>query len=545
MASAGSRGVLVVPRGVVVLACVLTLVAGGLLVASEAALAARAGARAGARVTITRTVTPQLLLAGDPVAVRGRVRGVPGRARLRLQQRRGGRWATVRRTRTSGPLDRYGFRFRPPAGRPRYRVAAVSAGGRLLGRSRPFAVRVGTCRPMAAPSRPATAWFSRPGAPGTPQIARRLGQLFCAAAPGATVDVAMYFIRAGSREVEAILRPLELMARARDVRVRVLLEGALYPRSSSLFPTLERLRRFATVRVCRSGCRSDRPASRSSAGILHHKFVTVSDMSWQAGADPVTVSSSANWSSAQLDRHWQSAVMSYDDRRLFREFDIQWQLLRTCAGDGGCAAWARRLDRLGLSPDRYGVTRVERVWHDVRPRERSGGRGRGTGVMFSPWSDADPVAARLRGYTCSPEHGQVRVAHMFVSTARTEVLDALAALQSAGCDVRMVVSPPESDVTRAGLTRARRLGLRVACVPRMHDKVISVDAVDAGTRQPERVLWAGSQNLGGNALRNNDEALLRVSVDRADGAAADANARVFRAYQQYWSSLRGQAGACR
>lgn len=496
-------------------------------------------------VAVSRSVTPNASLKGDPVHITGRISRSPQGQRVMLQRYHAGRWVTVRRTRL-GPRHRYQFRLVPPAGRLRYRVASPPDRIRLAGLSRPFALNVQPCRSMARPTHSNAVWFSRPSQ-RTSQIARGLGRLFCSAAKGATVNIAMYFIRKASRrdgDVSAILRPLERMARLRGLTVRVLLEGKTYRRGSPLRPTLRRLRRFASVTLCDWGCRSKRPTPKNggiAAGIMHHKFVTISDMRWRAGADPVVVSSSANLSGSQLAL-WQSAVMAYDDQALFRDFAIQWNMMRTC--DKSCMSWPARMADLGIAPETNSLAKVNGVWYDEVPVERQGDADRGSGVVFSPYGGADPMSDALNQYTCTPEHNIVRVAHMFVTSARQSVLNALAALQASGCDVRVVFSVPGSELALDGVSRARAAGLPVTCVPKMHDKLILVDAVRTDTDSPERALWAGSQSLGGNALSRNEEAMLRLSVDQASGAAAAGNESVFRRYRGYWSDMSRRSAPC-
>jgi len=165
-------------------------------------------------------------------------------------------------------------------------------------------------------------------------------------------------------------------------------------------------------------------------------------------------------------------------------------------------------------------------------------------VVFTPWVSGDPVATQLDGYTCTPEHRTVRVAHMFVTSRRWRVLQALANLKASGCNVRIVLSQPSSVPALAGVQAARDDGLSVQCTPSVHDKIVMVDAVRKDTGIPERALWIGSQSLGGNALHINDEALLRVSVDGAKGQSLRDNSAVYAAYGRHWSAIQQHHGVC-
>jgi phosphatidylserine/phosphatidylglycerophosphate/cardiolipin synthase-like enzyme len=500
-------------------------------------------------LSVTRAAPPENLMRGDAVRVAGTVKPTRAGAPVLLQRSRGRQWVTVKRARVARN-QRYAFRFRPSAGRQHYRVLAPGNRHRRTGASRPFALNAQTCNRMPRPRQLNTVWFTNPDLRGTSPITKRLSSLFCAAAPGATVNIAMYYVRAGDRgsDVRPILTALQRMVRFRDLTVRFILEGKLYRRGSPLRSTLKELRAFGTVIRCDWGCRSRKPTPAqggSHSGIQHHKFITVSDMSWTRRVDPVVVSSSANWSHSQLHNRWQSAVMSYGDQELAREFSVQTNLLRVCAGRGGCAAWSSHLDKLGLAPEEHGVEMFNQVWHDAQEQsaERSGDVGRGSGVIFSPWRGADRLAEALGEYTCGTD-GSVRVAHMFITRARTPVLNALDALQSQGCDVRVILTSTTNSTSQQGIQLARERGLNVTCAEGMHDKVILVDAYRASDGARERVLWTGSQSLGGNALRANEEAMLRLSVFEAEGAAANANASVFARFGTHWRAMRRQPTGC-
>jgi hypothetical protein len=311
----------------------------------------------------------------------------------------------------------------------------------------------------------------------------------------------------------------------------------VYRRTSPLYPTLRELRRFATVVLCDWGCRSEKTVEDSgSPGIMHHKFVTISDMAWRRGVDPVVVSSSANWSRSQLADHWQSALMVYRDQRLYTHFAEQWRLLAGCAQAGGCGTWSQGNDDASMAS-------FNGIWYDDPSDLRVGDEGRGSAAAFSPWSGEDPLVTDLHRYGCSAGHGTVRVAHMFVTRGRHRVLDALGRLRRLGCDVDVVLSSTGSELSLEGIELAREAGLDVTCTPRMHDKLVMVDALDP-RGEPEQVVWAGSQSLGGNALRRNEEALLRLSAGDASADGRETNGHVFRQYAEYWQDMRRQEAPC-
>jgi hypothetical protein len=54
----------------------------------------------------------------------------------------------------------------------------------------------------------------------------------------------------------------------------------------------------------------------------------------------------------------------------------------------------------------------------------------------------------------------------------------------------------------------------------------------------------GSQSLSGNALRANDEAMMRLSTFGATAAAAKANATIWNAYDRHWSAIYAKRASC-
>ena len=488
-------------------------------------------------VTVTAVLSVDRVLQGDAVRITGRAGPSPTGTTVLLQRYRSGAWKTIAKTRT-GSRGAYAFSERPPEGRARYRVVRPSDARYAAGTSPAVRTRAEACRGLPLPMPSTAAWFTRTGASSTSQLARKLGGLFCTAAPGSTVQVAMYFVRTGdsAREVETILRPLELMHRYRGVRVQFLLERRVYA-GGGMDSTLRRLRSFATVEFCTWSCRNANDAS----GILHDKFVVMSNTTLRPGKDPVVVTSSANWSYSQLRGKWQSAVLSHDDPVLARELAIRWDALRACGTPGGCEAWTGQYAGAVL-PGEYGTSSRGGISYDgasVRP----GGAGRGTAVQFSPIRTGDPVRQELTAGTCSAEHRTVRLAMFKFTSGRSAVADALAAMQQAGCDVSIALATPVDTVERAGLDMLRSRGLQVSCVRGLHDKAVVLD-VAGRDGAPRTTLMTGSANLTYSALRLSDEAQLQLTVQQASPPYAAALAQVHAAYLRNWRTMARAAGSC-
>ena len=221
--------------------------------------AAPSGAATRRTLSVSLARSAATVLTGDGVRLAGRVPLAGVGSPIRLQRATRSGWVTVRRG-TVSRTRTFSFDLRPAAGTWTYRAYAPATSGHAAAASRRLRVRVLACGSGRAPRTRVEARFSVPHRRGASALARRLGQVFCAAAPGARIDIAMYFIRAVGRsaDVHAILGPLERVARHRHVRVRILLEGRLYVRGASLSPSLRPLRSFARVILCRQGCHNER-----------------------------------------------------------------------------------------------------------------------------------------------------------------------------------------------------------------------------------------------------------------------------------------------
>ena len=136
---------------------------------------------------------------------------------------------------------------------------------------------------MKAPANPTKAFFENRGEYARSPIAVAIGKLLCVAAPGATVKIALYFLKNDAPDVEALIQSMEWIARERDAKISIVLDGSTF-KDDIHFATLARLEKFASVSNCVDGCRSE--DNRTLAGgqpsteLQHNKFVIISDTVW-------------------------------------------------------------------------------------------------------------------------------------------------------------------------------------------------------------------------------------------------------------------------
>jgi phosphatidylserine/phosphatidylglycerophosphate/cardiolipin synthase-like enzyme len=349
------------------------------------------------------------------------------------------------------------------------------------------------------------------------------------------------FLVSSDSESEVILGALEAMHRDRGVHVEIVLEGTPY--TAPIGPGIrKRLGRFATLRTCTKGCRS-----LSSGANMHHKFVTITDMRWSPGADPVLWTSSANWTRRQLREYWQTGVLIYGDRRLTREFDARFESMRTCALPGGCGAWRPSVFGQVL-PDAYRLLQRGENWSDAGFGWRGGDAGTGTRVLFSPVQQGtvDPVVSELARYACSPQHRTVRLGIFAMSAYRGPVLaKALGELSRRGCAVRAVVNVPGPEaVTQKGVSDLRAQGVATSCMQLMHDKFVYLDVVDRASGEPRHVLWTGSQNFTGAGIYVNDDTMVTMEAESASARHAAEIRSLGAWYLSRWGQLASRPVQC-
>lgn len=403
----------------------------------------------------------------------------------------------------------------------------------------------GPCPALHQPLSRVRVFFSEPTASKPSPITSALVRATCAAARGSYINFSLYYVDylGDDSEVNRIFDALAWVHRNRGVRVRGIIEKQLYATKDPAYTSaIDRLRQFARIDLCRSGCLSERSAP--VADIQHSKVFLVSNTRWKSGTDRVVLQSSANWSWTQLRGREQSAVMIWDDPTLYHEYAVRWSTMHVCASDPrGCAAWNDQLAARGLDPQLYGLVESDGVWSDAVPHTRLGSPGRGTGVDLSPWQDdSDPVAVQLRRTGCRTG-GTLRINHMFVASGRQKVIGALVDLQAQGCDVRVLVSSRSYPAYVAGISAMRAAGLHVSCAADVHDKYIVFDSF-VGSPTSARTVWTGSQSLSWGALRYNDETFLKISAGQAAGDAVAENAAAYDAYAAHWQALYQQRVRC-
>ena len=325
-------------------------------------------------------------------------------------------------------------------------------------------------------------------------IENELIRMLRAAVPGSRVRISVFtFTR--TYVANEIIDAYE-----RGVDVRLILDERNQveaPRGSGRWRLRESVRRMrASLGADRVIlCNEDIPPNGGAclgSGINHNKLFLFSELC--DGSTHVVAQSSANLTFAQL-RNRNNMVVIRNDRALFEAYEGYFDDLGTQRRD------------LAYYHSEIGDT--------------------GAKAYFFPRAGHGPASDTMhliltRNVDCS-RGGQIRVAMAFWTAARSYLVDDLAELADQGCSVRVIVS--ENASTPALQRHLRRtLGADVILAQHVHHKYILVDAVYGGERR--ELVWTGSHNYTGPALRRNDETLLKIQ-----------DPAVYEAFRESWEAL--------
>jgi phosphatidylserine/phosphatidylglycerophosphate/cardiolipin synthase-like enzyme len=323
-------------------------------------------------------------------------------------------------------------------------------------------------------------------------------ELIGAAVPGSRIRVAVF-----TWTRDAIAEAL-VEAHARGVDVRTIADQSNLveePAGSN-----EYVPRPA-VRIAREGLGDDRVllCNESSppnglacigTGIHHNKFLLFSELC--DGSRDVVVQSSANFTNPQLRAHNNSVIIR-DDAALFAAYEAYWDELHAQKTDLEYYVSAR------------GDTGTEAFFF---PRGEGGG---------DP-APATDTAAQLFGNIDCTESSRVRVAMAYWTGPRAYLVDALRAKHDQGCDVRIIVDDVASSAFLQDHLQSTMPAGTFLITPGVHHKYFLADTTYLGAAR--KIVWTGSHNFTGPALRTNDEVLLQIEDDA-----------IFEAFEEDWNAI--------
>ncbi|MFF4174084.1 phosphatidylserine/phosphatidylglycerophosphate/cardiolipin synthase family protein [Streptomyces sp. NPDC001744] len=283
-------------------------------------------------------------------------------------------------------------------------------------------------------------------------------------------------------------------AKNRGVNVRVVLDRTTLDYPSS-YDTLRAALGTSTsaaswVALCASGSSCLGPAG---TGINHNKFLLASSVAGGTQKN-VTVQLTSNLTPSNYSRYWNSSLTVAGNNELY----------------DGYVAYFTKLPAQNRAAWSYTYGNAGDYKYYFFPR--AGGD-----------ESTDTVVNALDNITCrwSDASGAHRttVHAAMLKITRQAVADKLAALAASGCLVDLVYSETDAGTWNAlhgvsGLTNRcyQHDDDADATTPRriVHSKNLMIDGMYAG--EVQKVMWTGSHNWSGPALRNNDEAMLRVTA---------------------------------
>jgi hypothetical protein len=413
---------------------------------------------------------------------------------------------------------------------------------------------------------------------------QRISQLICGATPGSTVRMGMYFIRAtndsnateiGRPESDAnvVYEAMEWLAKYRNVKVQVVLDNtntcATAPPGQScthiMTPSARRAveQRFSKIPgrqvvYCVNGCFNQMRYGVNTYGIEHEKFITISDTNFggsyaspdatdSAGQHPVVISSSANLARSQIRNYHQEASEIYDDQEAWRQFDVRFQGMWSCALDYCSKLGDPATHTIGapgyVGPaDPGGRALVQepgrKIWADPF-LYRHTDPGRGTRITFAPQRDvpdSDVFIHQFDNVDCDVQD-KIRIAMFKLTDAKAdEMVRTLRQLKARGCDIKMLMSTSEGQtvVSPSVSSALKNAKIDFACTQiAMHTKMISIGPMSG----PLGSVLTGTANMSVAGQLYSEEHILTFDAVRAVGAAQQAMKRVYNQYLAEWYRL--------
>jgi len=198
-------------------------------------------------------------------------------------------------------------------------------------------------------------------------------------------------------------------------------------------------------------------------------------------------------------------------------------------------------DMVVLSGDRAIYDAYLNYWHDLyeekpnstyyeSPHGQALSEASGVRAYFFPSARHDPIVEQLRSVSCEGGGKIFVVQSLYKGKAAKDVTAQLVRLKHQGCRVGAVLHKNETD--NENLDGLLACGIKVWFLESIHSKIVMIDAIQdiEGERLRASVVFTGSINRKEEALRRNDESLLRI-----------VSPEVFQTYWTYVLNLQGRS----
>ncbi len=229
-------------------------------------------------------------------------------------------------------------------------------------------------------------------------------------------------------------------------------------------------------------------------GIQHNKFALFSELG--DGSSQVVFQSSANPTSPQR-RSFNNAVVIRGDGGLYDAYLGYWEDLREQEED----------------LDYY----------------RSFVGDHGTKAYFFPRASGDTIVNVLNNITCDDD-SEIHVGMARFTNPRVAIAEALAQRAAEGCEVSVLVR--ESFTSTSVIDALTAPGVFLGVFPdgathAVHSKYLLVRAPYGSNERRQHLVWTGSHNYTGPALRRHDETLLKIEDEE-----------LYSAFLSNWEMMR-------
>ncbi|MFF5427714.1 MULTISPECIES: phosphatidylserine/phosphatidylglycerophosphate/cardiolipin synthase family protein [unclassified Streptomyces] len=324
-------------------------------------------------------------------------------------------------------------------------------------------------------------------------IKNRVRELIAAADDGSTIRMAMYHLWDTT-----IAQELARAHSTRGIDVQVVLDETTVSAPEGNPASYDTLKAALGTDIAKSSyvtlCAKGRSCLGSTtSGINHNKFLLFSSVGGGA-ATQVVLQTTSNLTTSNYSRYWNSAVGFAGNPTLYAAYTSYFTKLT----QQDRAAWdytsAGAADYKAYFFPRAGTT--DETDTVVNTLDNVG----------CTWSDS-----------AGTHRTAIRVAMLKIT--RQAVADKLRSLAAAGCTVDIVYSETDTGTWNALHGQSR---LTARCYQHDHDSVsetpnrivhsknLMIDGMYAGAR--EKLVFTGSHNWSGPALRDNDETMLRITT---------------------------------
>ncbi|MFD2765524.1 phospholipase D-like domain-containing protein [Micromonospora eburnea] len=298
------------------------------------------------------------------------------------------------------------------------------------------------------------------------------------AAAGSTIRVAMYHFTLTRMSNDLIA------AHDRGVNVQLVLdsESRSYPAVVDLVNKLGTSRANPSwVTICTTGRAC---IGNLNTPIMHNKFFLFSNTS---GSTNVLVQSSANWTNDNAEKYWNNAVTLVGNTAVYNAY----------------VAYFNDLAAQVKNNDYYRTTSSGNAKSYFFPRA---GSGASTDTIYN-MLDENVTCEGNTSVGTATGRTMIRIGMWYFS--RNAIASKLRELADRKCWVEVVYTEMDSDV-RSILGGHDRIKLyRISGTNIVHSKYMLIEGTYAGLRDTKWVM-TGSHNYSNAALRENDEALLRI-----------------------------------